>query len=75
MMVTEEVAVTAAHPPEAAIVFVTVYVPGVLADKSTCPVAVLIKTSPAVEEKVPATPPPLKVGEGSAASAQYGVPV
>ena len=58
------VAVTAGHPPDAAIVFVTVYVPGVLADKLTCPVAVETKTNPAVEEKVPATPPPLKVGEG-----------
>ena len=32
-MVTELVAVTAAHPPAAAIVLVTVYVPGVLAAK------------------------------------------
>ena len=31
----ELVAVTAAHPPDAAIVLVTVYVPGVLADKLT----------------------------------------
>ena len=61
------VAVTAAHPPEAAMVFVTVYVPGVLADKFTCPVNVLVKTNPAVEENVPAVPPPLNVGEGSAA--------
>ena len=61
------VAVTVGHPPDAAIVFVTVYVPGVLADRLTCPVAVLTKTSPAVEENVPATPPPLNVGEGFAA--------
>ena len=61
------VAVTAGHPPDAAIVFVTVYVPAVLADKLTCPVEVLTKTKPAVEEKVPATPPPLNVGEGFAA--------
>ena len=61
------VAVTAAHPPEAAIVFVTVYVPGVLADKLTCPVLVLTNTNPAVELNVPALPPPLNVGEGLAA--------
>ena len=35
VIVTELVAVTAAHPPAAALVLVTVYVPGVLADKST----------------------------------------
>jgi hypothetical protein len=63
----ELVAVTAAHPPDAAIVFVTVYVPGVLADKLTWPVAVLTNTSPAVDENVPATPPPLNVGLGFAA--------
>ena len=61
------VAVTEGHPPDAAIVFVTVYVPGVLADKLTCPVEVLTKTNPAVELNVPATPPPLNVGEGLAA--------
>jgi hypothetical protein len=33
-MVMELVAVTAAHPADAAIVLVTVYVPDVLADKS-----------------------------------------
>ena len=74
-MVIELVAVTAAQPPDAAIVFVTVYVPGVLADKLTCPVAVLTNTSPAVDEKVPATPPPLNVGLGLAELEQYGVPV
>jgi hypothetical protein len=67
VIVIEFVAVTAAHPPDAAIVFVTVYVPGVLADKSTWPVAVLTNTRPAVDENVPATPPPLKVGLGFAA--------
>ena len=30
---------------------------------------------PAVEEKVPATPPPLKVGSGLLAFLQYGLPV
>ena len=61
------VSVDAGHPPDAAIVLVIVYVPGVLADKFTCPVAVLTKTNPAVEENVPATLPPLNVGEGLAA--------
>ena len=75
MIVIGLVAVTAAHPPDAAIVLVTVYVPGVLAARFTWPVAVLTKTSPAVDENVPATPPPLNVGLGLAAVWQYGVPV
>ncbi len=66
VIVIELVAVTTAQPPDAAIVFVTVYVPGVLADKSIWPVVALTKTSPAVDEKVPAIPPPLKVGVGFA---------
>jgi hypothetical protein len=74
-MVTELVAVTAAHPPDAAMVLVTVYVPGVLADKLIWPVAVLTNTSPAVDENVPATPPPLNVGLGFAAVWQNGDPV
>ena len=49
--------------------------PGVLADKLIWPVAVLTNTSPAVDENVPATPPPLNVGLGFAAFWQYGVPV
>ena len=73
VMVIGEVAVTTPQPPAAAIVLVTVYVPGVLADRSTCPVAVLTNTSPAVELNVPATPPPLYVGNGSAPLLQYGV--
>ena len=44
-MVIGLVAVTIAQPPAAAIVLVTVYVPGVLAAKLICPVAVLTKTS------------------------------
>ena len=59
-----EVAVTAGHPPDAAIVLVTVYVPAVLAAKLTSPVEVETNTNPAVDKKVPATPPPLNVGEG-----------
>ncbi len=61
-MVMLEVAVTAGHPPDAAIVFVTVYVPGVLADKFTTPAAVML--IPAVEVNVPAEAPAPKVGEG-----------
>ena len=73
-MVTELVAITAGHPPAAAIVLVTVYVPGVLADRSISPVAALTNTKPGVDENVPATPPPLNVGEGFAALLQYGEP-
>jgi hypothetical protein len=64
-----EEAVTTGHPPDAAIVFVTVYVPEVLADKFTTPVEALM-LKPAAELNVPATPPPLNVGEGLAASWQ-----
>ena len=69
-MVMGLVAVTWAQPPEAAIVLVTVYVPAVLPERFTCPVVVLTNTSPAVDEKVPATPPPLHVGDGFAAFEQ-----
>ncbi len=65
-----EVAVTTPQPPEAAIVFVTVKKPDELAARSTCPVAELTKTNPAVDVNVPATPPPLNVGKGFAAFLQ-----
>jgi hypothetical protein len=55
-IVTGAVAVTTPHPPAAAIVLVTVYMPGVLADRFICPVAVFTKTKPVVDENVPATP-------------------
>ncbi len=45
-------------------IFVTVYVPGVLADKLISPVLVFAKTNPAIELNVPALPPPLYVGKG-----------
>jgi hypothetical protein len=45
------------QPPEAGIVFVTVYDPAVLAERSTVPVEELI-FNPAVDVKVPATPAP-----------------
>jgi hypothetical protein len=68
VIVILEVAVTAGQPLAAAIVFVTVYVPAVLAERFTTPVDVLTKTNPAADaENAPATPPPEKVGEGLAA--------
>jgi hypothetical protein len=63
------VAESAGQPPDAVIVFVTVYVPAVLAERSTCPLVGLTNTKPAGDDvNVPALPPPLNVGEGSAAS-------
>ena len=73
-MIIGAVAVTIPHPPDAAIVLVTVYDPAVLADRSTWPVAEFTKTNPGVDENIPATPPPLNVGNGSAPLLQYGVP-
>jgi hypothetical protein len=55
------VALVCGHPPEAAIVFVTVYVPAVLAAKLTRPVLALM-LNPAAEVNVPADP--VNVGEG-----------
>jgi hypothetical protein len=65
-----DVAVTVGHPPEAAIVFVTVYVPAVLAARLISPVAVLTKTSPVPALNVPAVPPPVNTGVGFAADWQ-----
>ena len=48
VIVTEVVVTTAAHPPEEGVVYVTVYVPGVLADGVIAPVAGSI-VSPAPE--------------------------
>ena len=70
----EAVADCVPQPPNAEIVFVTVYVPGVLAVKFTAPVVELI-LKPDVEVNVPATPPPLNVGDGLLPFWQYGVPV
>ena len=66
LIVMVAVAVAAGQAPEAAIVFVTVYVPGVLALKSTTPVVGLID-KPAADVYVPAEAPAPKVGEGSTA--------
>jgi hypothetical protein len=60
------VATTAAQPPPAAIVFVTVYAPPGLDAKVTTPVTGSIINPPGEEVKAPATPPPLNVGEGFA---------
>ena len=62
-IVINAVEVTAGHPPEAAIVLVIVSVTNGLADRFTKPVAELI-TVPNEEVNVPATPPPLNVGNG-----------
>jgi len=64
---------TAAQPPEAAMLLVTVYVPGVLADKSICPVVVLTNTKPAgTALNTPALAPDANVGNGSLPFSQYG---
>jgi hypothetical protein len=62
-MVTLNVAITDGHPLADAIVLVTVYVPAVLAAKLIKPVLEFI-LNPAGAVNVPATPPPVKVGEG-----------
>jgi len=64
-IVTVAVADNPVHTAASA-VLVTVYVPDLLADTSIWPVAVLMKTSPGVDENVPATPPGLRTGNGSA---------
>src|SRR6218665_1322908 len=74
VIVMLETLITAGHPPLAAMVFVTVYVPGVLATKLICPVDVLTNTRPAVDENVPAPPPPINEGDGFVALLQYGEP-
>ena len=61
---------TGAQPPEDT-VLVTVYVPGALAVKSTWPVEVLMNTNPDADENVPATPPPVKAGDGLASFLQF----
>jgi hypothetical protein len=69
-MVIEEVAVTTGQPLAAGIVFVTVYVPAVLAARLISPVAVLTKTSPVPALNVPAVPPPVNTGVGFVADWQ-----
>ena len=61
------VAVSAGQGPDTGTILVTVYVPGVLADKFTRPVFELM-FNPAVDVNVPALPPPINIGNGFAAS-------
>lgn len=59
------VSLTAGQLPEAAMLFVTIYAPGVLAARFTCPVVVLTNTSPAGNAlKLPALAPVPKTGKG-----------
>lgn len=70
-----KVAVAAAQPPLAAMVLVTVYEPGVLADRSIWPVLTFTNTSPAgVAENVPALAPEPNAGLGLAPFLQNGDP-
>ena len=68
MIVIVALAVITGQPPTATIVFVIVYVPGVLAFTLITPVEAS-NDNPVVEEKVPATPPPLNTGVGVAPEA------
>ena len=75
-MVTEVVTGTEAQPPDAGIVYVTVYVPAVLVDGVTAPVTELM-INPAVEEYVPPVyaPVPFKVIDWAVATVlQNGLP-
>jgi hypothetical protein len=75
LIVIVDVAVAPGHVPDGAIVFVTVYVPAVLAVKLTCPVLVLINDKPAGDAvNVPDCPAPVYVGDGLVPFLQNGVP-
>ena len=65
------VSTTGAQPPVLAMVLVTVWGPGLLADKSIVPLEAIL--SPALPVKVPATPPLINWGDGSVALEQYSV--
>ena len=56
VIVTDVVVENTAHPPEAATVYVTVYVPAVLVDGVIAPVEASM-VNPAVEENVPPVVP------------------
>jgi hypothetical protein len=60
-MVIVALAVAEGQPPEAGMVFTTMYDPGVLADKLTSPLGDM-NTSPAEELNVPALEPTENVG-------------
>jgi hypothetical protein len=55
-MVTDAVVLNAAQPPEAGMLYVTVYVPAVLVEGVIAPVELLI-VKPAVDENVPPAVP------------------
>ena len=62
-MVTDRLTETAPQAPVGVTVFRTVYVPGVVADKSISPVLVFTKTKPAgTEENTPAVPVTAAIG-------------
>ena len=64
LIVTIDESVAIEHPPEAAIVFVTVYVPAVELTRSISPVFTSINTNPTVELNTPALAGEIKVGRG-----------
>jgi hypothetical protein len=65
LIVTVVVALSAEQPPLATIIFLIVYVPGSVVNRSISPVFVFAKNKPAgVEENVPANAPGTKVGTG-----------
>lgn len=66
---------TGEHAPDGVMVLIIVWVPAGVADKSIWPVLVLTNTAPVGDENTPATPPPLKVGDGSADEVQNGLPL
>ena len=71
---TEFVAFTAAQPPAAAILYVTVYVPAVELDGVTAPDAVLM-LKPVVDENTPPEVPVKVTGSSLVIELQYGVPL
>jgi hypothetical protein len=76
VIVTDVVAVTALQPPDAGVLYVTVYVPAVLVDGVIAPVE-LFMLSPVGAEKVPPVyePVPVRVTVCAADSdLQNGVP-
>ena len=74
VITTVVVRFTLENPPAGDTVLRTVYVPGVLADKSMVPFAGLRNTNPAVVAvNTPATEPAFKLAAGSNSVLQYGV--
>jgi hypothetical protein len=62
LIVTVVVVVTDEHPPEAGVVYIIVYVPGVLVDGVMAPVEAL-KDNPVEDEYVPPVYEPVPVNE------------